>query len=148
MTNRLTVYVDGACKGNPGPAGVGVYILENDQPVKQVSRAIGSATNNIAEYTALITALEECALMEAKCLDIYTDSELMYKQVTGQYKIKNDKLKILCDKAKRLGAQFADVRLQHVPREQNQHADRLATDSIKNERAPMVASVFRSMDER
>lgn len=146
MKKRLTMYVDGACKGNPGPAGVGVYILENDQVVKTVSRAIGSATNNIAEYSALIAALEEALNLQAKAVDVFTDSELMYKQLTGQYQIKNLKLKPLFDEARRLAARFEDVCLNHIPREKNKEADRLATDAIKNERAPMVASVFRPMD--
>jgi ribonuclease HI len=143
VSRHLTVYVDGACKGNPGPAGVGVYILQGETPIRSVSKFIGSATNNIAEYSALITALHEASGLEASTLEVWTDSELMYKQLTGQYKIKDGKLKPLFDEARRLAAGFEDVQLNHIPREKNQDADRLATAAIKNERAPMVASVFR-----
>lgn len=148
MRKHLVIYVDGACRGNPGPAGIGVYILENEKPVKELSRPIGPATNNIAEYSALIAALEEASRMRAGTLDIFTDSELMYKQLIGQYKIKDLKLKPLFDQARRLAARFDDVRLQHVLRNKNKEADRLATDAIKNEQAPVVASVFRPMGGR
>lgn len=142
MKDTLEIYVDGACSGNPGEAGIGVVILSGGKAVKEISKAIGEATNNIAEYSALIYALQEALLLHAKQVKVITDSELLFKQVTGQYKVKNEKLKFLCDQVQRLSSGFDQFDLEHVRREYNKKADRLATDSLKKKQAKMVAPLF------
>ena len=87
---RIEIYVDGGARGNPGPAGVGVLILDGaGKKIKDVSKYIGEATNNIAEYSALVRALEEAELLSVSEIVIHTDSELMAKQLSGEYKVKN-----------------------------------------------------------
>lgn len=129
--DTLTINTDGACSGNPGPAGIGVVIVDGDNVVKTVSRYIGEATNNIAEYTALVVALEEAVALGAKKLVVRTDSELMYKQVIGQYAVKHENIKPLFEQVKQLIKHFEHVDLSHVRREFNKEADRLSTQAIK-----------------
>ena len=143
----LEIFVDGACRGNPGPAAVGIVIKESGKVVKKISKAIGDATNNIAEYTALIYALKEASALKGQQLKIFTDSELMHRQLTGSYQIKNESLKTLFDEAQGLGKKFKHVEIKHVPREQNQDADKLATQAIKKEQTKVVASVFHTGEE-
>ena len=127
----LKIFTDGACRGNPGPAGVGVVIFnETGEVVKTISHSIGQATNNIAEYTALIYALQEALVLKATRVKIHTDSELMYCQLNGEYKIKNEKLKILFDQAQHLKEGFEHFEMKLVPREENHEADRLASKAI------------------
>ncbi|MBF0478484.1 MAG: ribonuclease HI family protein [Candidatus Omnitrophica bacterium] len=127
----LEIYIDGACSGNPGPAGIGVAIKKDDIVVKEISRYIGEGTNNIAEYSALICALKEALAMKADKVNIFTDSELVFKQVTGKYQIKNANLQNLCREALRLKKGIAEFSIAHIPREKNKIADKLATSSIK-----------------
>jgi len=127
----LTIYVDGACSGNPGPAAIGVVINQGKKRLKEISRSIGDATNNIAEYSALICALQEALIMKASVLEIFTDSELVFKQVRGDYKVKNSNMKNLFDQVQQLLKGFKHVELQHVRREKNKDADRLATSAIQ-----------------
>lgn len=126
----LTIYTDGACSGNPGPAGVGVVLMNQDVVVKEISQFIGQATNNIAEYTALIVALEEARNLGAKHLDIKSDSELMVKQIKGEYAVKQEHIQQLFLKVTALMAAFDGVKITHVRRELNKHADRLSTQAI------------------
>ena len=130
---ELVIHTDGACRGNPGPAAVGVTIDRQGKRIKEISKAIGQATNNIAEYTALIYALQEALISKADKIRVFTDSELMFKQVTGQYKVKDVKIKALFEQIQHLKQGFQDFEIQHVPREQNQDADRLATQPFKKE---------------
>ena len=131
MTRQLEVYIDGASKGNPGPAGVGVVICEGAEVVKNISRYIGRATNNIAEYNALIYALEEALILKSENLKIYTDSELLYRQFQGEYKVKNPEIKVLFIRAMHLMKVFKGVSFVHIPREKNRGADKLATLAVK-----------------
>lgn len=134
MKADLIIHVDGACSGNPGPAGIGVAIDDqNGQRLKEISQFIGSATNNIAEYTALIFALQEALLLKAKRVKIFTDSELVHKQVTGQYKVKHEKMKPLFEQVKHLWEGFEQIEFFHVLREKNKDADKLATQAIKKQ---------------
>ena len=142
MSSRLEIYTDGACSGNPGPAAVGVVIVQDGKKIKEISKVIGEATNNIAEYSALICALQEALLLKARQLVIFTDSELMHRQVIGQYKVKNQVIQLLFDQVGQLIGEFESVEINHVPREQNKDADRLATQALKNNRIKMVASSF------
>lgn len=143
--DMLEIFVDGACRGNPGPAGIGVVIRRGGKTVAEISRPIGEATNNIAEYSALICALQEASVLKAVRLKIFTDSELMFHQLTGRYKVKDRKLKFLHDQVQQLKRGFAAVELAHVPREKNKEADKLATSSLHNlnkKQAKMVATLF------
>ena len=129
--NELQLYIDGASKGNPGHSGIGVIILKDGQTVKNLSHYIGKATNNAAEYTALIFGLQEGLLLKAEELTIYTDSELLYKQVNGLYKVRDANIACLYNQAMRLMKGFKKVSVNHIPREQNSGADKLATIAVK-----------------
>lgn len=131
MSELLEIAVDGACSGNPGRAGIGVVIRRNGEIIKEISRAIGEATNNIAEYSALICALQEALVLKADSVKIFTDSELVYKQVRGEYKIKNETLKGLHAQVIQLKTAFKDFELIHVLRDKNREADKLATRSLQ-----------------
>lgn len=129
--NCLDIYIDGASKGNPGHSGVGIVIYKNGLLLKEISNYIGQATNNIAEYTALIYALEEALLLKAKTLKINTDSQLLARQINRVYKVKHEGLIGLYERAVRLLNGFEKVLVNHIPREKNAYADRLATAAIK-----------------
>ncbi|MEM4165819.1 MAG: ribonuclease HI family protein [Candidatus Bilamarchaeaceae archaeon] len=130
----LYVYIDGACFGNPGPMGIGVVIYKNKHKIKEISEYLGEGTNNIAEYSALIRALEEIKKFgESKAL-IRTDSQLLANQMSGLYKVKNHNLKILKSKADKL-LQGMDVKIEHIPREHNTIADNLSKKAIAKEKS-------------
>jgi len=133
------LFIDGACQGNPGEAGVGVVILEGQRVVKKISEAIGIGTNNTAEYQALIRGLEESLVLEAKKVKVNTDSELLHHQLVGQYKIRNQNLQALFSQVKHLSQKFEAVEIRHIPREKNKDADFLATQSIKDKQAKVTA---------
>lgn len=136
MSRTLEIFTDGACRGNPGPAGVGAVFKEDGVIVHTLSKAIGHATNNIAEYSALIEALEEAIELKADHLKLRTDSELMFKQIRGDYKVKNEQIKTLHARVMELLKTFKGVEFKHVPRKMNAEADKLATSSIKNFKEP------------
>ncbi|MDD5115745.1 MAG: ribonuclease HI family protein [Candidatus Omnitrophica bacterium] len=127
----LEIYIDGASKGNPGHSGVGIVIYRDGQLLKQISSYIGITTNNIAEYTALIFALEESLLLKAKVLKVNTDSQLLARQVNRVYKVKHPGILSLYERAIRLLSGFEKVAVNHIPREENTCADKLATKAIK-----------------
>jgi len=125
--SALVVYTDGGARGNPGPAGFGVRIEEPDGTlVEELSEPLGIATNNIAEYRALVAALEHAASRGATTVAVRSDSELMVKQMRGEYRVKSAGLRPLYEQATRLAAAFARVTFEHIPRSKNAHADRLA----------------------
>ncbi len=128
----LTIYIDGACIGNPGKAGVGIVIYnEEGTKIKEISKSIGMATNNIAEYTALLFALQEGLLLGYReKITVYTDSELLYKQIKGEYKIKNDTLRNLLYLAQHLITGYKTFQIEHIKRESNKIADKLASQSV------------------
>jgi ribonuclease HI len=128
---KLEIFTDGACSGNPGPAGIGVVIKEDGKIIKEISKSIGNATNNIAEYTAMIWALQEALILKADEVFVKTDSELMQKQIIGQYKVKHDGIKPLFDQVVNLIKGFKRAEIQYVPREQNSEADKLARLGLK-----------------
>ena len=128
---KLEIFTDGGCSGNPGPASIGVVFKDGGKTIKTLSKAIGNATNNIAEYTAMIYALQEALILKADELLIKTDSELMYKQIIGDYKVKHDGIKPLFEQVMHLRSGFKSVTFQHVPREQNTEADALARQALK-----------------
>lgn len=140
--SRFEMFTDGACSGNPGPASIGVVIFKDGEKHKEISLPIGDATNNVAEYSALVCGLMEALVEKIPTLNVYTDSELMYKQLNGEYKVKDEKIKFLHGQVKTLIRGFQRVAIQHVPRERNKEADKLATSALKTKRAAAVASLF------
>jgi ribonuclease HI len=128
---RLDIYIDGASQGNPGPSGIGVVICEDGKTIKNISSFIGNATNNVAEYTALIYALQEALMLKAQSLKINTDSELLHRQLRKIYKIKNANILGLYNQAEHLMSAFKEINIDHIPRENNRGADRLAAKAIK-----------------
>lgn len=129
----LEIYIDGASKGNPGPSGVGVVICRDGETIKNISSYIGHATNNVAEYTALIYALEEALIMKAEFLKINTDSQLLHRQIKGIYKVKHPNIIGLHERAKHLLSGFKEVIIHNIPREKNCGADKLATEAVKKQ---------------
>jgi ribonuclease HI len=127
---NLTIHIDGAARGNPGPAAFAYVIAEDGKPVIEEKGCLGDTTNNIAEYTALLRALERAAQLGAKRLLIHSDSELLVKQMNGQYKVKNEGLLPLFLQAKQLARKFDLVTLRHVPRAQNSRADQLCNEAL------------------
>ena len=142
MKKELEVYIDGACLGNPGQAAIGAVFYQDKKKIKEISKTIGRATNNIAEYSAFIEALKEASVLKADQIRVYTDSGLLFNQLTGNYRIKNEHLKSLFAEAKNLGQGFKRIEIKQIPREQNQAADQLASKAFKKRQAKMVAFPF------
>lgn len=131
------MFVDGASKGNPGDAGIGVALFTMDgKKIAQISRAIGTATNNIAEYTALIEGLRMAKRMGVKSVFVLSDSELMTHQINGRYQVKNPDIKVKHDEATGLKKKFDKFTISYVARENNALADALSTAKIKKKKAP------------
>jgi ribonuclease HI len=131
---HATIHVDGAARGNPGPAAIAYVIAEPNHPTVEYAETIGTATNNVAEYSALIAALERAAEMGLKELTIFSDSELMVKQMAGEYRVKHPDLLPLYEEASSLRKRFAKVNLSHVRREQNKRADELGNIALDAEK--------------
>jgi ribonuclease HI len=129
--NHLEIYIDGASQGNPGHSGVGAVIYKNGLVIKEISEYIGVATNNVAEYTALIYALEEALLLKAAALKINTDSQLLARQLNKIYKVKHAGIINLYKRAVHLLTGFQNFEINHIPRENNVLADKLATQAVK-----------------
>lgn len=127
---KLEVFADGASRGNPGEAGLGVVVRSRGKVLKEVAEYIGRATNNVAEYLALIRGLEEALLLGASEASFFSDSELLVKQICGEYKVKNEGLQPLHLHAKQLIGKFKKFEITHKVREYNQHADELANRAI------------------
>jgi ribonuclease HI len=129
--NKLELYIDGACKGNPGPGGVGVVIRRDGKTIKEISKYIGESTNNIAEYTALIFGLQESLILRAESVKVNTDSQLLYRQLCRVYKVKHPNIIGLYNQALQLVGGFKEFSISHIPRANNAEADKLATRAIK-----------------
>ena len=129
MKARLST--DGGARGNPGPAAFG-YVLEADDGTVLAAHGerIGVATNNVAEYRALIAGLEKALELGVDDVDVLSDSELLVKQMTGEYRVKNEALKELTEKATRLARKLGDVSYTAVRREHNELADRLVNEAL------------------
>jgi ribonuclease HI len=126
------IYVDGASSGNPGDSGAGMVIFdENGTEISRDSIFLGKMTNNMAEYEALLRALEKAQEHGAQDLVVYTDSLLVANQVIGTYKINNDILRQYVVKVKNIISNFDQFAIQYIPREQNKIADKLAKNGIK-----------------
>ena len=122
--------IDGGARGNPGPAGYGVRIETADGTVVELKAGLGIATNNVAEYRGLIAALTWAASEQIARLDVRSDSLLLVKQMLGEYRVKNPGLQPLWEEARRLVQRIGDVRFEHVRRELNKDADRLANEAM------------------
>lgn len=130
-TKKLDIYTDGGSRGNPGPAGIGIVIYNSDGlAVEKISEFIGEATNNQAEYNALIVGLQEARFFRAKAVHCYLDSELIVKQLRGEYKVKNQNMKPLFALVQNLIKNFESVKFRHVPRDRNKEADRLVNEAL------------------
>ena len=128
---RAVIYADGASRGNPGPAAIGVVIKdERGRLITSISQRIGKATNNQAEYRAIIAALEEAITLGAKQVDIKMDSELVVKQINGEYRVKKATLKSLYQQVKQLQGSLEDFTITHILRQQNIEADKLANKAL------------------
>jgi ribonuclease HI len=125
------LHADGGARGNPGPAGIGVVLKnEADEVIGEVADSIGTATNNVAEYSALIAGLELAIQVGITDLDVFMDSELVVSQMKGEWKIKNDRLRVLAVRARSLLNRFENHTIQHVRREMNSDADKLANQGM------------------
>ena len=132
MTVRL--YTDGGARGNPGPAAY-AYVIEDEdgEVLAQHGETIGVATNNVAEYRGLIAGLERAAELRVDRLDVISDSELMVKQMRGEYRVKNEALRGLSLDAAELGRDIGRVVYTHVRREHNELADRLVNEALDSD---------------
>lgn len=131
IIGTIVIRTDGAARGNPGPAGTGAVISdEAGKVLEEAAEYIGEATNNVAEYSALILGLRTAAGYEAKAVRIYLDSELLVNQLNGSYKVKNTTLKSLYAVVVGMLGRYRQVSISHVPRAQNIDADRLANEAI------------------
>ena len=128
--DTVSVYVDGAARGNPGPAGAGVVLKEGSKTVKTVYKYLGDTTNNIAEYSALIAGLQEATILGYKNIEINLDSELVAKQLRGDYRVKNNNIKPLFEKAAALINNFTNIKIIRIDRSDNKEADKLANKAI------------------
>ncbi len=141
-TEAVTIHTDGGARGNPGPAAFAYTIERNGAPDIEEKGCLGETTNNIAEYTAVVRALEHAHQLGARRVTLLSDSELMVNQMTGRYKVKNEGLRPLYEEARALCTEFASVTFRHVRREENSRADRLcneALDGDSKKRAPTTA---------
>jgi|SRR5690242_9543332 len=127
----ITANVDGGARGNPGPAGFGVYICDAaGVPIKQISEYLGHKTNNFAEYSALLAALQFAVDNHHRALKVISDSQLMVRQMTGRYRVSSPDLKRLYERARALVRQLDRFSIEHVLRAQNKQADRLANEAM------------------
>lgn len=124
---NFRAYIDGAARGNPGPAGAGVYVEANEnRPPEELFEPLGKVTNNVAEYRALLLALTRAEEVGADTVDLLSDSLLLVQQVNGIFRVKAEHLKPLVSEAVRKAKRFRRFTIGHVPRERNKQADRLA----------------------
>ncbi len=135
MSDTWTIYTDGGSRGNPGPAAYAYVIKRPGQPDLEEKGYLGNTTNNIAEYTGLVKALEHAKQLRAKKLVVNSDSELMVKQLNGQYRVKNEGLRPLYEQAVQLRKHFDTVTIKHIYRDQNSQADALCNEAM-DDRSP------------
>jgi len=135
QNQKLIIYTDGGARGNPGPAGIGAIIYdEGENILAELSEYIGIATNNQAEYRAVILALKKAIELQASEIDFYLDSELVVKQLNGEYRVRNKDLMPIFLEIKNYLKNFSQVSFSHVRRELNKEADRLANEAMDRER--------------
>lgn len=132
-TEDLEIYIDGAASGNPGPAGIGVVVLRDNYPVKNISEPIGQATNNTAEYTALIWGLQEALIQKAEKIKVNTDSLLLANHLNRKYRIREPHLKVLYNQVIHLLSGFKEIEINYIRRDENKGADKLAKRAIEEQ---------------
>ena len=131
ILNSIEIFIDGASKGNPGPSGIGIVFYDGQKNViKKLFKFIGVATNNIAEYAALIYALQEALIDRYENLIVKSDSELMTRQLRGEYKVKNENLKPYYEQFLHLSRGFNKIEIVSIGREDNSEADKLANKAV------------------
>jgi len=130
----LEAWVDGGSRGNPGPAGSGIYF----PGLIRISEYLGTQTNNFAEYSALISAVQFAAALRCSALRVYSDSELVVKQIRGEYKVRHENIRPLYDRALRWIRLIPDFSIEHVRRERNTEADSLANDAMDRRSNAMI----------
>ncbi len=133
MLSKIKIYSDGGARGNPGPAAIGFLIEdEHGRRIQAHGETIGANTNNVAEYTAVIKALEAAHRLGAQEIDYYVDSQLVAFQLSGQYKVKTPHILVLFKRAKECAANFKKVTFTHVPREHEKlrEADKLVNQAL------------------
>lgn len=126
VPGALEAWIDGGSRGNPGPAGIGVFF----PGLVRISEYLGTQTNNYAEYAALVAAVQFAAARQCTRLRIYSDSELVVKQIRGEYKVKNENIRPLYERAQRWIGVIPDFSIEHVRREKNTDADALANEAM------------------
>jgi ribonuclease HI len=127
----VIVHCDGAARGNPGPAGIGVVVTDQrGRTVSEIAEGIGPATNNVAEYRAVVAGLQAAADRGARSVLVRSDSRLLVEQLSGRFRVKSPRLIRLHEEARTLMKQFEEVGFEHVPREMNRDADRLANQGV------------------
>jgi len=129
----LTIYTDGASLGNPGPMGIGVVIYKGETRAEELSEYLGEGTNNIAEYTAVLRALETAVRMGEREVHLKSDSQLVVRQLNNEYKVKDEKLKEIKKKIDAIRSDM-DVTFEHIPREKNEEADALSKSAASRGR--------------
>lgn len=128
---KISLFIDGASRGNPGPAGIGVLILDDaGKKIKELYKYIGQTTNNIAEYNALIYALDEALMLKADEVIVNVDSELVAKQLNGEYRVKDENIRLFFEKAVHILKSFKSFEVRHIDRSRNKEADKLANKAI------------------
>lgn len=129
----LRIFIDGACRGNPGPGSIGVVVADDKGKIlKRHGRSLGPCTNNVAEFAALSEALDLARGLGGRKLKVFSDSELLVRQFNGIYRVRNERLKTFLEKIRGQAGAFDSVELAHVPREDNREADRLANEALDN----------------
>ncbi|OGC10841.1 hypothetical protein A3J90_04000 [candidate division WOR-1 bacterium RIFOXYC2_FULL_37_10] len=129
---KLQIFTDGASRNNPGHAGIGIVIKRDGETILEVGDYIGKTTNNIAEYMAAIRGLTEALILKGTEVELFADSELMVKQIKGEYRVKNEGLKPLYNQLQSLIKKLKLFKAKHIRREENKQADMLANKGIDN----------------
>jgi ribonuclease HI len=129
---KVVIRSDGVSRGNPGPAAIGAIIRdERGRLLASISQPIGRATNNQAEYRAIIAALEKALALGARQVELNSDSELMVRQIKGQYRVRKEALRPLYQRVKELQSRLEGFTIKHIPRQQNREADKLANAALR-----------------
>ena len=132
MLKKVVIHSDGVSRGNPGPAAIGAIIRdERGRLLASISQPIGRATNNQAEYRAIIAALEKVLALGARQVELNSDSELMVRQIKGQYRVRKEALRPLYQRVKELQSRLEGFTIKHIPRQQNREADKLANAALR-----------------
>jgi len=130
MSRSIEIFIDGASRGNPGPSGIGIAFYVDGKNVKKIFKFIGNTTNNVAEYTALIYALQQALIDRYESIIIRSDSELLTRQLRGEYRVKNENLRPYYEQFLHLSCGFTKVEVISIDRKDNSVADKLANKAI------------------